>query len=164
MSMKPTVYVETTVISYLAAWPSRDLIRAAHQRITREWWDGPRQKFRLHISQLVLEEASQGDAVAVTDGLRELKGIPILTTPSDALRIARELMRASRLPAKAEADALHLAIAAYHNIDFLLTWNCRHINNVEFREVFASACEQQGFRCPKICTPEELFGDRGYES
>jgi predicted nucleic acid-binding protein len=160
MNTKPTVYVETTVISYLAAWPSRDLIRAAHQRITREWWEGRRDKFSLHISQLVLEEISRGDPTAVSDRLKELKDVPILATPSDSLRIAKELMRASKLPANAQADALHLAIAAYHGINFLLTWNCRHINNVEFRDEFASACEVHGFACPKICTPEELLGDR----
>lgn len=162
--MKKSVYVETSVISYLAAWPSRDLVRATHQQVTREWWAGPRRSYDLFISQAVLDEAGEGDPIAAAaDRIRELKDISVLTTPNEVPRIVREIMRVARLPAKAETDALHIAIAAYHRMNFLLTWNCRHINNAEFEDKFEQACGAQGFVCPRICNPEELLGEFGYE-
>jgi len=131
--------------------------------MTREWWAGPRHSYELYISQAVLDEAGAGDPDAAADRFKELKDIPMLSTPTEAVRISKELMRAVGLPSKAETDALHIALAAYHGVDFLLTWNCRHINNAEFAEDFALACRKQGFVCPKICTPQELLGESRYE-
>jgi predicted nucleic acid-binding protein len=161
--VKPTVYLETSVVSYLAAWTSRDLVIAAHQRLTREWWDAERKNFELFVSQAVLDEAGVGDPTAAQLRLHALENVDVLTTPSEALRLAKRVMKVAKLPAKAATDALHIAIAAHHGIGYLLTWNCRHINNAQVTPRFSAACAEIGLVCPKICTPEELLGRSGYE-
>lgn len=153
--MKPTVYVETTVPSYLTAWPSRDLVRAAHQQITREWW-GHRDVFDLYSSRLVVQECEGGDAQAALDRLAALKGIPLLEQGPEVSALAELLMRDVPLPDKAAADSLHIATAAVHRIKYLLTWNCTHIANVVLRPKIEAACRAAGFEPPLICTPEEL--------
>src|SRR5437762_1091069 len=127
--MKPTVYVETTIPSYLTARPSRDLVRAAHQQITREWWTR-RQGFDLYLSRLVVQECQAGDAQAAADRLIALAGIPLSDQGADMGESADTLMRGVPLPEKAAADALHIATAAGHGMQYLLTWNCTHIANV----------------------------------
>lgn len=161
--MKRTVYLETTVVSYLAAWTSRDLIRAAHQNITREWWTTRRDRFDLWVSQFVIDEAQAGDPIAAAERMAELKGIKVLAVPQGVQAVANRIVIAAKLPQKAGTDALHVAMAAHHRIDYLLTWNCRHINNIDTKERFAEACKAEGLVCPRICTPEELLGDSGYE-
>lgn len=153
--MKPTVYIETTVPSYLTAWPSRDLIRAAHQQITREWWN-KRDKFDLYASRLVVEECQDGDAQAAADRLASLAGIPLLQQSPDVSALAEALMRDVPLPVKAAADSLHIATAAVHGMNYLLTWNCTHIANVVLRPQIEAVCRAAGFEAPLICTPEEL--------
>src|SRR5437667_2478891 len=122
-SMKPTVYVETTIPSYLTAWPGRDLVRAAHQQITREWWSR-RDGFELYSSRLVVQECQAGDAQAAADRLAALAGMPLLEQETAVAELAEALLRDVPLPAKAAADALHIATAAAHGMQFLLTWNC----------------------------------------
>jgi hypothetical protein len=161
--MKRTVYLETTVVSYLAAWPSRDIIRAAHQNITREWWTSQRDKFELYVSQFVIDEVQGGDPVAASERLLALKDATVLISPTAIYSIAKRIMETAKLPAKAGTDALHVAVAAYHRVDYLLTWNCRHINNVDTKDRFAEACRLEGLLCPRICTPEELLGESAYE-
>jgi hypothetical protein len=141
--MKPTVYVETTVPSYLTAWASRDLVRAAHQQITREWWSH-RDKFDLY---------------AAADRLTALSGIPLLQQGPEVIALAEALMRDVPLPEKAAADSLHIATAAVHGMRYLLTWNCTHIANVVLRPQIEAVCRTSGFEPPLICTPEELSGD-----
>ena len=156
---KPSVYIETTVISYLTAWPSGNVIRAAHQQITKKWWDQRRGDFELFISAFVTREASLGDAVAAQERLAILAGIPSLTVGPEVDRLARSLLALKALPAKAGADALHIAAAAVNGVEFLLTWNCKHIANAQMLAVIEEVCQANGYRCPRICTPEELLGD-----
>jgi hypothetical protein len=153
--MKPTVYVETTIPSYLTAWPSRDLVRAAHQQITREWW-AQRTGFDLFTSRLVVQECQAGDAQAAADRLAALAGIPLLEQETEAAELADALLRDVPLPQKAASDALHIATAAVHGMQYLLTWNCTHIANVTLRPRIEAVCRAAGFEPPLICTPEEL--------
>jgi predicted nucleic acid-binding protein len=153
--MKPTVYVETTIPSYLAAWPSRDLVRAAHQQITREWW-AHRDKFDLYASRLVVQECQAGDTQAAADRLAVLAGIPLLREDADVATLAEALVRDVPLPEKAAADALHIATAAVHGVKYLLTWNCAHLANVVLRPQIEAVCRAAGYEPPLVCTPEEL--------
>lgn len=155
---KPTVYLETTVVSYLTAWPSRDLVMAAHQQITHEWWNNVRGGFDLFISQPVLDEAGAGDADAAERRLQVLSPLPLLEVTPEAVRLAQELINRTPMPPKAAIDALHVAVAAVHGMDYLMTWNCKHIANAVTRPVVEALCRAQGYRPPVTCTPEELIG------
>mgnify|MGYP000858189546 FL=1 len=156
--MKSTVYVETSVISYLAARPSRDLIVAAHQQISQEWWD-MRQRWSLSISALVVAESRAGDAEAAQRRLALLEGVPLLHLSDAATELAEHLLNRAALPPLAKDDALHVAVATVHGVDYLLTWNCKHIANAQQRPRIEAACRTLGYRPPVICTPEELLGD-----
>ncbi|MGP0068674.1 MAG: type II toxin-antitoxin system VapC family toxin [Isosphaeraceae bacterium] len=153
--MKRRVYIETTIPSYLTAWPSRDLVRAAHQQITREWWTN-RSVFELYSSRLVVQECQAGDPQAAADRLAALAGVPLLEQLPEAASLADALLRGVPLPERAAADALHIAIAAVHGVDYLLTWNCTHIANVTLRSQIEAVCRAAGYEPPLICTPEEL--------
>ena len=156
--MKPKVYVETSVISYLAARMSRDLIVAGHQQITQEWWDS-RHEWELSISALVVSEASTGDTDAAARRLALMDGLPLLSLNEAAITLAERLLAEAALPQKAREDALHIAMATVHGIDYLLTWNCKHIANAVKRPLIETICETSGYRPPIICTPEELTGE-----
>ena len=153
-----SVYIETSIVSYLTARVSRDLIVAGHQQMTEEWWSVQRNRFELWASELVVEEASAGDASAAAERLKVLNTIEMLDITEEAGFLATALIERGSLPAKASADALHIAIAAVHNVDYLLTWNCKHIANAEMRPVIESVCRNMGFIPPILCTPEELMG------
>ena len=155
--MKPRIYLETTIPSYLTAWPSRDLVRAAHQQITREWWER-RHEYEPFVSQLVIRECQAGDPVAAAARLEVLEGLPLLAESEEAESLARDLLDRVPLPDRATADALHIATAAVHGMDYLLTWNCTHIANAAFRGPIEAVCRDAGFEPPTICTPEELPG------
>ena len=155
---KPTVYVETTVVSYLTAWPSRDIVRQAHQQITRDWWDRHRPSFDVLASELVLREASLGDASAAEERVRVLSGVRLLAINEAATELAEHLVRRGAIPPNASVDALHVAIAAVNGVDYVLTWNCRHLANASMRRIIESACVERGFRPPVICTPDSLSG------
>jgi hypothetical protein len=155
---KQTVYVETTVISYLTAWRSRDLIRAAQQEITREWWDA-RHRFDVYASDLVMAEASAKDPTAAADRLAILNTIPLLRVNQDAEQLAKNLVSALAIPSSEQRDALHVAIAAVNGIDFLLTWNCRHLANLHQRGRIEQVCRSFGYQPPLIGTPSELRED-----
>jgi hypothetical protein len=151
------VYLETTFVSYLTARPSRDLVIAAHQQITHEWWDTRRTSYELCVSQLVLDEAGAGDTQAAQERLLVLRPMLVLETTADALELAKELLQAGALPANAADDALHIAVAATMTVPYLLTWNCRHLANAVMRPVIETVCQAKGFKPPIICTPEELL-------
>ena len=153
--MKPTVYIETTIPSYLTAWQSRDLVRAAHEQITREWW-ARRDGFELYSSRLVVQECQAGDAQAASDRLAVMAGIQLLEQDTAVGDLAEALVRGVPLPAKAAADSLHIATAAVHGMLYLLMWNCTHIANVTLRPRIETICREAGFEPPLICTPEEL--------
>ncbi|NJL28939.1 MAG: type II toxin-antitoxin system VapC family toxin [Thermoanaerobaculia bacterium] len=156
--MRPTVYIETSIVSYLAARPSRDLITAAHQQITHTWWHDRREEFDLLASQVVLEEAAAGDARVAQKRLELLAGMPLLGITPAVAGLAAALTANLALPSRAAADALHIAVTAYHGVNFLLTWNCRHIANAAFRPKVEAVCKDQGCLVPVLCTPEELLG------
>lgn len=160
MSKKETVYIETTIVSYLTAWLSRDLIRAAHQQITQDWWNNRRRDFELFISEFVINEASAGDAEAADKRILALETIVLLDVNSDVENLAKKLIADKALPPKAATDALHIATATVHGINYLLSWNCKHIANAEMQDAIEKACDESGFKCPKICTPEELLGGK----
>jgi hypothetical protein len=153
------VYLETTVVSYLVARPSRDVRVAAHQQATAEWWAQRRQEFDLYVSQLVVEEAAQGDKEAAARRLRHIEGIQLLSLSEASLALAEKLLADAAVPAEAEEDALHIAIAAVHGMDYLLTWNFRHIANAAVRSRIEETCFKAGYGTPIICSPEELLED-----
>ena len=156
--MPPRVYVETSVISYLAARPSRDLVTAARQQITREWWQRRRPHFEVFVSQLVLDEARAGDPEAATRRAHVLVDLALLDITSVAVGLARRLIEEVSLPQQAAADALHIATAACHGMEYLLTWNAAHIANAEYRPRVERTCRAHGYEPPVLCTPDELMG------
>jgi len=157
--MKPKLYLETTIPSYLVAWPSRDLVVAGHQQITQEWWTKRKGDFQIHISQFVLDEVAERDETAAKQRLATLAEFPLLAVTPQAMDLAAELRTPATIPPKAATDAAHIALAAVHGMHFLLTWNCRHINNAAIIPDLERICEEHGYKCPVICTPEELMGE-----
>ena len=155
--MKRKIYVETSVISYLTARPSKTIIGAAHQQITLEWWE-LRSGYELFVSQSVWQECAAGDPMAAQKRLAALEGISVLAITQDMIHLAGSLIEQAIIPAKAIEDALHIAVSTLHHVDFLLTWNCRHIANPVIQEKIAVYLEQLGLFLPIICTPEELLG------
>jgi hypothetical protein len=155
--MLQRVYIETTFVSYLTARPNRDLIVAGHQQLTREWWDQHRADYQLCASQLVVQEAGVGDQVAAQERLDILAAMTMLQITNAAVALAEELLRAGALPMKAGNDALHIAVAAVHDIPFMLTWNCRHLANAIMRSQIEAVCASKGLKAPIICTPEEMM-------
>ena len=153
-----TVYIETSILSYLTSRPSRDLLAAAHQQVTQAWWERCRQRFEVFVSPLVAQEAKRGDPDAAQRRVVALTGLPVLEIVEEAYELAAAFIAGSALPAAAEDDATHIALAAVHGMDYLLTWNCRHIDNAETKPVIRSVCATHGYTCPEICTPEELMG------
>jgi hypothetical protein len=156
--MKKTVYIETSIVSYLTARPSDNLLAAACQKITIDWWNTQRDRFELYASEIVLEEAAQGDNQAAQRRLKELEGISLLSITDSAVALSGKFLDEGPLPQKALGDALHIAVSAVHAMDYLLTWNCRHIDNAETKPIIRSICVLKGYNCPEICTPQELMG------
>ncbi|MGO9469063.1 MAG: type II toxin-antitoxin system VapC family toxin [Isosphaeraceae bacterium] len=154
--MLERVYIETTFVSYLTARPSRDVVIAGHQQVTHEWWDTRRGSYELCVSQLVVQEAAAGDPQAAQERLEVLQPMTFLETTAWALALAKALIQAGALPAKAADDALHIAIAATQGVPYLLTWNCRHLANATMRPLIEYVCVSNGLKAPIICTPEEL--------
>ena len=157
--MKPKVYLETTIPSYLTSRPSRDLQVAAHQQVTNEWWHDHRHRFDLFVSERVLREAGSGDASAAARPLAELEGIPELEFTADARDLASRFLAESAIPAKSLDDAIHVAIATVNGMDFLATWNCRHIVNAQIMKRLVRIARGAGYSLPILCTPEQLMGN-----
>lgn len=160
--MKRKVYVETSIISYLTARPSKTILGAAHQQLTRSWWE-KRFEYVLYVSQSVWQECAAGDPDAARRRLAALEGLEVLATTEEMIGLAEGLIAQQLIPAKAIEDALHISIATLHHVDFLLTWNCRHIANPITQEGIAEYLEQWGLFLPIICTPEELLGGQDDE-
>jgi hypothetical protein len=154
--MRPRIYLETTVVSYLTAWPSRDLVTAAHQQITWEWWESRRAEFELYVSQIVIQESSAGDDAAKRR-LEALEDISLLDITEEVTALAEKLIEQVPLPERAGVDALHIAVAVANGMDYLLTWNCTHIANAALRNRIEAVCRSGGYEPPVICTPEELM-------
>lgn len=156
---KPKVYVETTFVSYLTAWPSRDVVMHGHQQISREWWANRRDRFELCTSELVIQEASAGDTEAARERLEVLTTLPIIRSNPEAVELTKRILEAGAVPPKAAADAAHIALAAVYGIDFLLTWNCKHLANLVTRALIEDVCRAVGYKAPAIGTPEMLLED-----
>jgi hypothetical protein len=154
--MGATVYIETTVISYLTARPSNDPVVAGHMVDTRTWWEQTRKDYDLVASEIVIAEASGGDKEAAQARLNELAAIELIPVTDSAKALAVALVSASALPSSAYVDALHIATAAASGINYLLKWNCRHLANATLRSRIEQVCADHGFRAPVICTPPEL--------
>ena len=157
--MKPKVYIETTIVSYLAARPSRDLVTAAYQKMTHDWWELRRPGFDLYASELVLNEAGAGDPEAAAERLTFLEPLTLLEATLDAEALARAFVESGPIPRREPEDAGHIAMATAHGMDYLLTWNCAHMANAEIRPALLRTCDLAGFRLPLICTPTELMGE-----
>jgi predicted nucleic acid-binding protein len=157
--MKARVYIETSVVSYVTGRPTRDMVIAAHQELTREWWETRAPLFDLVVSELVREEAARGDAEASDRRMRRIETLPVLEVSDAAVQLAEQLVSAGPIPEKSAADALHIAIAAVNGADYLLTWNCTHLANAAHRHRIEAMVEEAGYACPIICTPEELMED-----
>ena len=132
--MKPTVYIETTIPSYYVARESRNIIQLARQQLTREWWDRFRGNYDLYTSQIVLEEAADGDGHMSEERLALLEEIPLLDIDELVEELAQELVGRHIIPEKAARDALHIAAASVQKMDYLLTWNCTHIANPHIQQ------------------------------
>lgn len=154
--MKRKVYIETSVVSYLTARPSSNTIRAACQQITQTWWNTKRTELSAYISPYVVDEASAGDPIAAADRINALRVIPVLPIPDEIPQLAEFLLLGGGLPAKARIDALHIACAAFHGMDVLLTWNCTHIANPEQLPIMRGLCSAKGYKLPELVTPFEL--------
>lgn len=155
--MKPKVYIETTVVSYLTARASGDPIVAGRQALTRQWWEDRRQAFDMVISELVFQEAEAGNPEAAKRRMDYLSGMDSLEISEAAVSLAEALIEEGPIPKEHGEDALHIALCAVNGIDFLLTWNCRHLANATLRHHIESIVEKKGYQCPVICTPEELM-------
>ena len=154
---KPRVYIETTIPSYLTAWPSEEHIRAPKQELTRTWWDTRRGDFDICTSQYVLDECGAGDPNSAQLRLEALREVGLLDVYPSAEALAQEFLNSQALPPNAAFDAAHIALATVHSVSYLLTWNCRHIANAAIRTRLARICLEQGWILPVICTPEELM-------
>lgn len=154
---RPTVYLDTTIPSFLTAWPSRDAEKARKQRITHEWWDLYRWQFDVCFSELVLEEASAGDVIAADQRLEILVAFREVEVKASAKELAAKLKIECGLPEAANKDAKHVAIAATHRLKFLLTWNYRHLANNVLRPKMMHICIREGYTCPQIVAPDEIM-------
>ncbi|MDD5035235.1 MAG: type II toxin-antitoxin system VapC family toxin [Methylococcaceae bacterium] len=154
-----TVYLETSFVSYLTARPSRTIVGAAHQQITRDWWSNKRSAFELRISELVVRECAAGNPDAAQRRLAAIDGIARLEINEQVERIALGLVRRHLVPPQVAEDALHIAIAAAHGMDFILTWNFKHIANPTLQYRIAGYLDEINLALPFICTPEELLGE-----
>ncbi len=161
--MKKSVYVESSVVSYLTSRPSRDVVVAGHQAITVEWWQLGRSAYEVVVSPLVIEEISAGNPAAAKGRIEAIVDIPSISISTDAQPIAEALISSKAIPANSLRDALHIAIAATHGMDYLLTWNFKHINNANTRLLVSDTVSGFGYACPILCSPEELIGKNDAE-
>ena len=152
------LYVETSIVSYATAWPSRDITIAGLQQQARDWWANERNKFELVTSQVTLDEAGDGDPVAAAARLELLDGLPLIDINADVISLARRLIDAHTMPEKAAADSVHVAAAALGGVEYLLTLNCRHIANARELPRIYDLLDQEGLGQLLICTPAEFLG------
>jgi predicted nucleic acid-binding protein len=157
--MKPTVYLETTIVSYLVGWLNRNSLSvAANQELTREWWARRRNQYQLFASTVVVDEARMGEGKLAAERLDFLREVELLEATLEARSLATELIRTAKIPSKAEIDALHIAIAAINGMTYLLSWNCAHIVNAATLPSVYEVCRRNGYEPPFVCTPQELMG------
>jgi len=152
-----SVYLETTLISYLCSRPSRDLLVAAHQQVTSDWWTSRREAFDCFISQIVIDEVSAGDPDEARKRMEIINMFPVLEVTEEALLLAKAILSSEAIPPRAVREAAHVSVAAVHDVNYLLTWNCTHLANAQVIRRLSVVCNREGFHMPIICTPEELM-------
>ena len=157
--MTETVYIETSVIGYLTARATKNLVIAGNIETTRDWWQNRRNDFVLYISQVVLDEVAKGDAEIALKRLEIIDGLPLVELNQSVRHLSAQFLMRSNLPPKAADDAVHIAAATVHGLDYLLTWNCKHIANAQIQRKLAEISLDLGYELPVICTPYELLGD-----
>jgi hypothetical protein len=153
------VYIESTIPSYVVARPARDLLQAARQQITCDWWEAQRERHELFTSQVVLDEIAEGEPLMAKRRLDLMSEIAVLDLSVQAELLAAGILTSGLVPSNADGDAAHIALATVHKMDILLTWNCRHIANAAIVGRLRRLVAGQGFTLPEICTPEEFTGD-----
>ena len=151
------IYIESTIPSYVVARPARDLIQAARQQLTRDWWDLQREQHELFTSQVVLDEVAFGERAMAQLRLDLLDGVPLLQVTDEVKALARKVLASGLLPATADRDAAHIALASAYEMDILLSWNCRHIANASIQARLRRLADDYCYTLPVICTPEELM-------
>jgi hypothetical protein len=158
-----SVYIETTVLSYLVSLPAKDVVIACHQKTTQDWWSFRRKAFACYISQVVIDEISAGDPTEVRKRLAAADSLDSLAVTEDAEQLTETIMKSGILPPKAVRDAAHIAVATVHKVQYLLTWNCKHLANAQIAKRVANLCHLAGYEMPIICTPEELLEEQSNE-
>jgi predicted nucleic acid-binding protein len=156
--MKLKIYLDTSVISYYTARPTKDIIQQAHQKISKEWWKKYHSKHQLYLSVYVINEIERGHAEAVTRRFEAVDSLPILDTSESVERLAVLILEELGIPEKSKLDGYHLAIAALNGQDYIVSWNFKHMANSRVRRIFKSICSDEGIICPEISTPEEMLG------
>ncbi len=155
--MSKRIYIETSVVSYFTARPSRDIMIAGHQEATRELWPVLTEKYEAYISALVYDEAGKGDPVLAMLRLEAIKSFPMLDIDEEAKALAEKIIANRGIPAKYPEDALHIAVAAVNGVEVVVTWNFAHLSNPFTRLAVRRIVEDEGYICPEICSPEELL-------
>jgi len=155
--MKKRVYIETTVVSYFTARPSRDLLVAGHQQATREIWPDLAAEYETYVSALVYEEAGRGDPEQARMRIAAMKPFRMLDIDDEARSLAEKITAGRGVPEENPEDALHIAVAAVNGMEVFVTWNFAHLNNPFTRMMVRQIVETQGYECPEICSPEELL-------
>ena len=155
---KSSVYIETSVVSYFTNRPSRDLIIAARQQLTHEWWENYLPQTEAFISTLIIQESEMGDPEAAKSRLEAIADLPVLELTEQVFELSKSLVETGPIPEEYFEDALHIAVAAVNGIHFLITWNCHHINNPHMRPEIVRVVESFGLECPVNCTPDEYMG------
>jgi len=153
------IYIESTIPSYVVARPARDLLQAARQQTTKDWWDLKRHQHTLFTSQIVLDEISAGETDMARQRLEALAHMAVLRVNEEAENLTLQILDSGLLPATADRDAAHIALATIYEMDILLSWNCRHIANAAIQAPLRRLMEKSGFALPVLCTPDELTGD-----
>ena len=152
------IYIESTIPSYVVARPARDLLQAARQQLTRDWWDLQREQHELFTSQVVLDEIAFGEKAMAQHRLELLQSVPLLPVTEEVMEFAGKVLASGLLPATADRDAAHIALASAYEMDILLSWNCRHIANAAIQARLRKLADASGFTLPVLCTPDELMG------
>ena len=156
--MTETVYIETSILGYLTASSTDNLILAANMKVTQDWWNICRSSFILYASEIVEDEAARGDPEIASQRLNLLQSLMLLDLPEAALELAQEFLQQSNLPLQASSDALHMALATVYGLNYMLTWSCKHMANAQIQRQLSQISSELGYQLPIICTPYELRG------
>lgn len=152
-----SVYLETTVVGNIAGRLHPDPAIAARQQVTRTWWATAAERYELFISQVIVDECAAGDSAAASERLEVIRSLPLLDETRAAEQLADLLIARLAVPESQPRDALHIAVAAVHGIQFIATWNFKHLLNPHLQAKIADSCYEGGYVPPVICTPEQLI-------